>query len=87
MAFVKSAQVKKWGSSKVIWLPNEWGVKKGDLMEIKVTLDGKTYIHTTKAKENSSRFLCIPKWWACEVGDVIDASINYATVPIRPTDD
>ena len=88
MPFHKSIIVKLWGeSSKVLWLPNEWGIEKGDLIEVQCEIDGKVFVHTTKAKQNSSRFVCIPQWWPCAIGDIVDAKFNYVTLPVkkRPT--
>lgn len=77
---MQTVSVKSTGLSKCIWLPSSWGVKKGDLLHITANIGGQTLHHTTTAKENSTRYVIIPKWWPCEKNDLIDVKINFAAV-------
>lgn len=83
MAYLKTMQVKSTGHSKCLWLDKSWGIEKGDMLCIQITIDGKNYIQTTSAKENCSKFVTLPKFWPVEVGDIIDVKITYANVPQR----
>lgn len=87
MSFFKSMEVKSVGRSKCLWLPKEWGIRKGDMLYVQSTIDGKTYHTTTNAKQNCSIYIIIPHFWNCEKGDIIDVKIAYASVPIRPEPD
>lgn len=81
MSFLKTMQVKSTGHSKCLWMDRSWGIEKGDMLTIQVTIDGQTYYHTTTAKENCSKYVTLPKFWKVEVGDIIDVKISYANVP------
>lgn len=81
MAFTKTIVVRKVGNSKVAYIPNEWGVEKGDMINMICVLKGREWLTTTKAHRNSSCYLTVPAMWPCSVGDLIDIKIAYANVP------
>ena len=87
MPFTQSMIIKTVGNSYCIWMPRNWGIQKGDMLHIEMTIGSKVYHHTAPAQKNSSIFVTLPKFWPLHAGDVYDVRVNYANVPKRAEDD
>lgn len=86
MAFLRTFTVRHLGASKIIWVPKSWRMSRGQWVHYQANLKGRMWHMTDQVKGGSTSFyITIPASWPCEIGDIIDLSVAYATVEIPDT--